>query len=97
MDRPTKNMGSAVASIVSVLPWIAWLSQYKAITFSFTGLVLAYSWWRSFQTGVCDIKLGARLKKQRYILLVSTVMLIVSVFAAYALLPIFLWLDGTQL
>jgi len=93
----TAGMGSVVASVVSALPWLAWLSQYKGITFSFTALVLAYSWWRLRSTGqleTCTVKDGKRLRWQRRVLGISTAIFIAAVFAAYALLPITLWLDA---
>ncbi|MDT8321734.1 MAG: hypothetical protein RQ826_14535 [Xanthomonadales bacterium] len=92
----TLGMGSVVASIVSALPVLAWLSQYKAATFSVTGLVLAYTWWqlrRTGQSGQCAIEDGKRLKWQKRVLGVSTIIFVVAVFAAYALLPITLWLE----
>jgi len=91
------GMGSVVASVVSALPWLAWLSQYKGITFSITALVLAYSWWRLRRTGLsgqCAIEDGKRLKWQRRVLGISTAIFIAAVFAAYALLPISLWLES---
>lgn len=117
----TLGMGSVVASVVSVLPWLAWLSQYKAITFSVTALVLAYSGWRlrSFnrvthkfagsefgrpQDGPqaepqgrgeqCSIEDGKRLKWQKRLLRISAAIFGIAVFAAYALLPITLWLEA---
>ena len=88
------GMGGVVASLVATLPWLAWLSQYKAITFFITALVLAYSWWRLHRTGHCDLTSARLLKWQRRILAANSLIFIVSVFAAYALLPIALWLDN---
>ncbi len=91
------GMGSVVASVVSALPWLAWMSQYKSITFSITALVLAYSWWRlrlAGQSGQCDIEDRKRLKWQKRMLCISTAIFIAAVFAAYALLPITLWLES---
>ena len=92
----TLGLGSVVASVVSVLPWLVWLSQYKAITFSVTTLVLAYSGWRlrrSNRAAQCSIEDGRRLKLQKRLLGVSVVIFLIAVFAAYALLPITLWLE----
>lgn len=93
----TFGMGSVVASVVSALPVLAWLSQYKAATFSVTGLVLAYSGWqlrRAGRSGQCSIEDGKRLKWQKWVLGINIVLFAVAVFAAYALLPIVLWLEG---
>ncbi len=91
------GMGSVVASVVSALPRLAWLSQYKGFTFSITALVLSYNWWRLRRTGQskqCAIADGERLIGQRRVLGISTVIFIAAVFAAYALLPITLWLEA---
>lgn len=91
------GMGSVVASVVSMLPWLAWLTHYKGITFSITALVLTYSWWRlrrTAQSGQCDLKDGKRLKWQKRLLRVNTAIFLVAVFAAYALLPITLWVES---
>jgi mercuric ion transport protein len=89
------GMGSVVASLASIIPGLAWLSQYKAVTFSVTGVVLAYSGWRLRKAHSCDLAFTKRLKWQRRILMASTLILTVSVLAAYALLPMTLWMDGT--
>lgn len=90
----TFGLGSAVASMVSALPWLTTLSQYKAITFSLTGLVLAYSYWRLWQVKVCSLADKRRLRWQKRLLSISTVILTVSLFAAYALLPLTLWMEN---
>lgn len=93
----TLGLGSVVASVASVLPWLVWLSQYKSITFSATALVLVYSWWQLRCAGrseQCAIGGGKRLKWQRRVLAVNTVIFGAAVFAAYALLPVTLWLEG---
>ena len=87
------GMGGAVASLVSVLPWLKALSQYKAITFSVTGLVLVYSIYRLRQARQCDIHAAQTLKWQRRMLIISGVIFALSLFAAYGLLPLVLWLD----
>jgi len=88
------GMGGVVASLVSAIPGLAWLSQYKAVTFSVTGVVLAYSWWRLRQANYCDLSFAKRLKWQRRILVASALILTVSMLAAYALLPITQRLNG---
>ncbi len=93
----TLGMGGVVASMVSALPWLAALSKYKAITFSLTAAVLAYSAWRLRQAGrggQCDIADGKRLRWQRRLLGLSVTLLVIAAFAAYALLPILRWIDA---
>lgn len=88
------GMGSTVASLVSALPWLATLSEYKAITFALTALVLGYSWLQVRRVKACDIKDARRLKIQSLILKISTATFAVALFASYALLPITLWLEN---
>lgn len=91
----TLGLGSVVASIVAALPVLAWLSQYKAVTFSVAGLVLTYSWWRlgrARQSGQCAIEDSKRQKWQTRVLWINTFILLAALFATYALLPITLWL-----
>ena len=88
--------GGAVASLVSALPWLAWLSARKAWLFSATALVLAYSWWRLGRlgrSGRCGLEEAAMARAQRRLLWVSTAVLALSVLAAYAAAPIARWID----
>ena len=91
----TLGAGGAMASLVSTLPWLAPLSKYKAVVFGLTALALGYAWWRVHRVTQCDIADARQLRWQRRILWVSTGLLAVSVFAAYAALPIARWLDRT--
>jgi len=85
------GLGSAVASMVAVMPWLTTLSQYKVITFSLTAAVLIYSYWRLHRIKVGSLADKSRLRWQKAILWASTVILLVALFAAYALLPLTLW------
>ena len=84
--------GGAVASLASSMPWLVALSEYKAATFSVTAVVLAYAWWRMRIATQCDISDARRARLQRAILWTSSGMFVLSVFAAYAALPLVLWL-----
>lgn len=88
------GLGGAVASAVSALPWLAKLSEYKSITFSLTGAVLAYSYWRIHRAELCDLESARTLVWQKRVLIAATVILIASMFAAFALLPIAVWFEG---
>jgi hypothetical protein len=85
------GLGSAVASMVAVMPWLTTLSQYKVATFSITAAVLVYSYWRLHRIKVCALADKKRLRWQKVVFWASTVILLLSLFAAYALLPITLW------
>ncbi len=86
--------GSAMASLASAAPWLVTLSEYKAATFSATGLVLGYAFWRVRKVSQCDISDAKTLRLQRRVLWASSAILAVSMFAAYAALPLLVWLDS---
>jgi len=88
------GVGSAVASMVLVMPWLTTLSEYKAVTFSITAIILAYSFWRLHHASYCELAGQARVEWQRVSLWIGTTIFIVSVFAAYALLPLTLLFQG---
>jgi len=88
------GLGSAVASVVSVMPWLTTLSQYKVVIFSLTALVLAYSYWRLYWVKVCSLADQRRLRWQKAVLWISLAIVVLSLFAAYALLPLTLWLES---
>ena len=86
--------GGAMASMASALPWLVALSKHKLATFGLTALALGYSWWRVRTLAVsCDIGDARRLQVQKWVLRGATLVFGLSVFAAYALLPLVLWLE----
>ena len=80
--------GGAVASLASNAPWLIALSKYKGGTFSATVAVQAYAWWRLRNAESCGIEDARRLRWQRRVLIGSTALLVISVLAAYAALPL---------
>jgi hypothetical protein len=90
------GLGGAVASVVSVFPWLTVLSHVKGITFSMTALVLAYAYWRLRRARSCTVAGQQRLRWQRIMLWSGSVMLAMSLFAAYALLPLTRVWHGTH-
>jgi len=90
--------GGAVASMASSLPWLIVLSKYKLATFGFTAVALGYSSWRVRElgkSGACGVVDAKRLRFQRWVLRAATGIFAVSIFAAYALLPIVMWCDDS--
>ena len=90
--------GGAMASMASSLPWLVALSKYKLATFSFTAVALGYSWWRVRRLGKsanCSVEDAKRLRIQSWVLRATSALFVVSIFSAYALLPIVKWLDGS--
>jgi len=90
----TFGMGGAMASLVSLFPWLVPLSKYKAITFTATALLLGYSWVQVKRVKQCDVADANRLKWQKRILMFATILLIISVFAAYGLIPLMSWFES---
>ncbi|MCL1061161.1 hypothetical protein MK852_03240 [Shewanella benthica] len=88
------GMGSAAASMVSALPWLVTVSQYKHFTFTLTAIILAYSFWKLARMTACEAGTQNTLKWQRRALWLSTAILILSMVTAYLLLPLSLWLDS---
>ena len=87
--------GGAVASLATALPWLVTLSEYKLATFGVTAAALAYSWWQMRGTrkgGACDTANAKRIRLQRWVLQTATVAFAASVFAAYAALPLVMWI-----
>ena len=85
--------GGAVASMASSLPWLIGISQYKGWTFTLTALALGYARWRVHSVESGDIADAARLRWQSRALWAATALFGLSVFAAYALLPLVQWWD----
>ena len=87
--------GGAMASLASAAPWLVVLSKYKAWTFGITASLLAYAWFQATHKGAdeCDIESRRKLILQRRVLIGSTALFAFSLFAAYALLPITLWIE----
>ena len=96
------GLGGAVASLFSNVPWLTTIAKYKAYTFGITAVLLGYSWYALFQLGnkmmqegaACSMKDQKILKWQKRTLIISTVLLAISVFAAYALLPLRIWIEN---
>ena len=90
--------GGAVASMASSLPWLVALSEYKLATFGFTALALGYAGWqvrRLGRSGACSIADAKRLRIQSWLLRAASAVFVLSILAAYALLPIVMWLDDS--
>ena len=90
--------GGAVASMASSLPWLVTLSEYKLETFGFTAVALGYSWWQVRELGksaACSLAGAKRLRLQSWVLRAATAVFSLSIFAAYALLPIVIWFDNS--
>ena len=96
------GLGGAVASLFSNVPWLTTIAKYKAYTFGLTAVLLGYSWYALNQLGnkieqsraTCSISDKNILKWQKRILIIATVLLGISVFAAYALLPLQIWIEN---
>ncbi len=96
------GLGGAVASLFSNVPWLSTMAKYKAVTFTLTAGMLGYCWFALGQLGrkmrrqgaACTVRDRNILKWQKRILVISTILLAISVFAAYALLPLRIWIES---
>ena len=96
------GLGGAVASLFSNVPWLTTVAQYKGYTFTATALMLGYCWYVLAQLGnkmqqqgaACSMRDQKMLRLQKRILWISTILLVISVFAAYALLPLLMWVEN---
>lgn len=84
--------GGAVASMASAMPWLVWLSQYKAFTFAFTAGALGVAYWQMQRASSCDLLDAKRMRVRSRVLKGAGVLFAFSVFAAYGLLPLMQWL-----
>ena len=85
--------GGAMASLASSLPWLVTLGEYKVWTFSIAGVALGYSWWQVRRVTMCSVADAKRLRIQKWVLGGSTGLFAVSLFMAFALLPVTTWLE----
>ena len=98
----TLGMGAAVVSLTSAFPFLIVLSQHKAWVFGFSALMLLLSGWMLYRPGrACPIdpetvRLCSRTHIwNRRIYWSSVAIWGIGSFAAYAALPLKLWLEGS--
>lgn len=93
----TLGMGAALAGVVSTVPWITAVSEYKALVFAGAGIMLALSaflQWRA-RYAPCPMdplkaKACMRLRKVSWIILsVSILIYLIGVFFAFIAVHIF--------
>jgi mercuric ion transport protein len=98
------GMGTTVASLLSVAPWLVSLSRHKIWTFSLAGMLIAMSFVMTYliaprlrQGEVCEADdpttCGEVSKMSRVILWGSAVIWLCGFFVAYLLGPIFERID----
>lgn len=95
------GLGTTYAALTNSAPWLVTLGEYKAITFTIAGILIAGSIWLSFRPGrscPTDPQLAShcgRIQKwnKRLLILAATAWCI-GFFAAYLALPLQIWLEG---
>lgn len=97
----TLGLGATVASLVSAVPLLITLSQYKILVFIFSGTMLALSGWLIYRPKrVCptDPETAAMCHKSQFwnrrIYWFSIILWGTGFFAAFLALPLRIWLDG---
>ena len=95
------GMGATMASLVSNVPFLVTLSEYKAWVFTISGTLLALSAWMMYRPGrscPADPKLGALCNKtqvwNRRIVWFTVILWCIGFFAAFLALPLQIWLEG---
>lgn len=95
------GMGATVASLVSSVPFLVTLSQYKVVVFTVSGVLLGASGWLLYRSGrecPADPALAAiceRTQKwNRRVWWSSLGLWGVGFFAAFLALPLTIWLEG---
>lgn len=91
----TLGLGATLASIVSAVPELIWLSEHKKMLFSLTGILLTISWlsfiYARNRSCPTDARLAEACKSGRNFtlisLIISSCIFIIGVFFAF-LLPI---------
>ena len=87
----TIGMGATIASLISIFPWIIYISKYKSLLFTMAGLLLiisGYIFWKGKNT-TCpanseDAKKCSRLRSINLnILLFSSVFYMIGFFFAF--------------
>ena len=95
------GMGATMASLVSSVPFLVTLSQHKIVVCAISGALLALSGWLLYRPGrecPTDPILAAMCDKtqtwNRRIYWSSISLWGVGFFAAFAALPLLIWLEG---
>lgn len=96
----TLGLGAAMASLVSAVPFLVTLSQYKILLFALSGALLTLAGWMVYRPGrACprDPELRAScIRSQtwnRRIYWFSVFTWSVGFFAAFLMLPLQIWLE----
>lgn len=98
------GLGTSVASLLSAMPWLAALSQHKAVTFTIAGALLAAAWAhrtllapRLATPEACSAEAASACDRATSVggrlLWVSTSLYAAGAFVAYALAPILRSID----
>lgn len=85
--------GAALSSVISVLPGLVWVSEYKEVVFVFAGVMLAVSGWLQWRSRFepCPLDPAQRdaclrtRKTSARVYLVSVAIYVVGGFFAFAL------------
>ena len=95
------GLGTTYAALTNSAPWIVTLGEYKAVTFTLAGVLIASAIWFTYRPGrscPSDPLLAAKCQQldkwNRRILIFAAIAWCIGFFAAYLALPIQLWLEG---
>jgi mercuric ion transport protein len=97
----TLGMGATVASMVSFLPFLTTLSEYKLWVFLISGVLLILSAWMLYRPNhhcPTEPAIGELCKKtnvwNRRVYWSSVIIWCIGFFAAFLILPLQIWLES---
>ena len=95
------GMGATMASLVSSVPFLVTLSQYKVAVFTVSGMLIGASGWLLYRSGrecPADPELAAMCERtqkwNRRVWWTSVGLWCIGFYAAFLALPLTIWLEG---
>lgn len=95
------GMGATYAALTNSIPLLITLGEYKAVTFTLAGVLIAGSLWFSFRPGrqcPADPQLADQCQRvqvwNKRLLIIAALAWCIGFFAAYLALPLQIWLEG---
>jgi len=95
------GLGTTYAALTDSAPWLVTLGEYKAVTFTLAGILIAASVWLSFRPGrSCPTEprlahhCGRIQTWNKRLLILAAAAWGIGFFAAYLALPLQIWLEA---
>lgn len=95
------GLGTTYAALTDSAPWLVTLGEYKAVTFTLAGILIAASVWLSYRPGrSCPTEpqlahhCGRIQTWNKRLLILAAAAWGIGFFAAYLALPLQIWLEA---